>query len=215
MTPLASIARIALSLLLTLMLSVVFVLPLSGCAESAGSEQTADALDDIESKAAADKIMYNEQLELKKAELAQKELELESAEGMLRALKAEAHPDEDLVATYEQLVEKTKKDIDELKVEIAWLEGTIGELDEQLNDPEATPSSRSRNGTMEDLLAQEAQQAQEAQEAQEALEAQEAETEQQAPEGFEGIPLEELSLEEIPDDSTSSSSIPGASESQQ
>ncbi|MDR2672596.1 MAG: hypothetical protein LBC35_04810 [Coriobacteriales bacterium] len=125
---------LVISLLIFAMV-VCSALVLPGCTHSVAAGESEEVADDIHAKAAAEKLLLQEQWELKKTELAQAELELQSAQGMLSALWDKAHPDEKLIATYEKLVEQTNAKIEKLKADIAKLEGYIEELDKQLGEP--------------------------------------------------------------------------------
>ncbi|MDR1088826.1 MAG: hypothetical protein LBL23_06120 [Coriobacteriales bacterium] len=152
----AAVSATLLGCVLALALASTLALPallLSGCATEANAEQSDELAEDPNAALVSEKETLTEQLELRKAELEQKELELESAEGMLAALSRETHPDEELQATYEKLVETVKADIEKLKAEIARLETRLAELDKILNgEVEATGPD---DGNLEDLLPEE------------------------------------------------------------
>jgi uncharacterized small protein (DUF1192 family) len=128
--------------------SLSLSLLLSGCtaegASEAEGEGTADLsaeFEDDASRAEAEKLLINEQLDLKRAELDQKLLDLESVQGMLAALLAESHPDEELVATYQSLLAEIEAEIETIQAEIERLEGHLARIDAQFAPPTDVPSA--------------------------------------------------------------------------
>ncbi|MDR2106086.1 MAG: hypothetical protein LBP24_01605 [Coriobacteriales bacterium] len=123
------------SLVLCLFLLVLATIQI-GCTQNTNQDdQSTAAPSDPVAAAAANKPLYTEQLELKKTELAQKDLELESAKGMLAMQRVELHPNEELISTYEQRVQQIDEERAELREKIAWLEEAIVHIDQTLNEP--------------------------------------------------------------------------------
>jgi chromosome segregation ATPase len=114
-------------------LAVVLMMLAAGCTESASAEQTPTISDDPIANAEAERATLSEQLEAEKAKLEQRELDLQSAQGMLAALLDKPHPDEELVATYQELTKEVEADVEKIKADIARIEKRLRELDEQLN----------------------------------------------------------------------------------